>query len=324
MSAEDRLLKRAIEGKKETRFVDFKASFDPGNTGECCEIIKDIVAMANSGGGVVIVGVSDDGSASGADLAPLKRLDSSHFGNLLHKYTESNFADVELHEITRGNDPAIAIRVGPSATPLVFAQPGTYPDPTRPGRQKTAFGRGTVFFRHGSKSEPGTTEDIRASLDRRLDEARRDLMKNVQKAAAAPPGSVVQVAPRFSGEVSAAGVPVRLTTDPTAPVVGVLDHDKTHPYRQKDLVAAVQKLLPQGVPFGPYDVQTIRIVNAVLEDGPFCHRFAYGGRQYSHAFAVWIVERWNADNDFFSKTRAAYLKYTQSTGRGPWSTRRAP
>ena len=324
MSAEDRLLRKAIEGKKETRFVDFKSAFDPTHTGECCEIIKDIVAMANSGGGVIVVGVTDKGSPSGSDLAPVRGLDNAHFGNLLHKYTESNFADVEIHEIARDQDMVVAIRVGPSETPLVFAQAGAYADLTKPGKQKTAFGKGTVFFRHGSKSEPGTTEDIHAFLDRLVDAARRDLMKNVQKAAAAPPGSTIHVSPKLSGDVSADGLAVRLTTDPGVPVVGVLDYDKTHPYRQKDLVAAVQKLLPKGAPFGAYDVQAIRIVNSVPDGGPFCHRFAFGGRQYSNSFAVWIVERWEDDHDFFTKTRAAYLEYTKSMGRGPWTTKKVP
>ena len=50
--------------------------------------------------------------------------------------------------------------------PLVFARPGTYSVPG--GKQKTAFAQGTVYFRHGAKSEPGTTEDLAHALDRRL------------------------------------------------------------------------------------------------------------------------------------------------------------
>ena len=320
MSVVDPLLKKAQEGKRESKTIDFKASFNPTHTGECCEIIKDIVAMANSGGGVIVVGLADKGSPTGADLSNLASLDASHLGNLLHKYTESSFADVEIHDITRGKDAVVAIRVGPADTPLVFAQAGTYPDPDKPGKQKTAFAKGTVFFRHGAKSEPGSTEDIRASLDRKLDTARRDLMRNVQRAASAPRGAVVQVLKEgISGEVSPEGMAVRVTSDPSAPVIGVLDYDKTHPYRQRHLVEAVLKLLPKGTSFGPYDVQTIRVVHGLDSNRAFCHVFAYGGRQFSDALAAWIVEQWKADQAFFTKTRTTYLEYTRSKG---WTGRK--
>ena len=39
-----------------------QASFDPAATQDWCEVVKDIVAMANSGGGYVVFGVNDDGN----------------------------------------------------------------------------------------------------------------------------------------------------------------------------------------------------------------------------------------------------------------------
>lgn len=50
----------------ESQKVDFKASFDPQSKQDWCELIKDIIAMTNSGGGCLIIGVNDDGSHSGA------------------------------------------------------------------------------------------------------------------------------------------------------------------------------------------------------------------------------------------------------------------
>lgn len=38
------------------------------NTGDWCELIKDIVAMANSGGGRIAIGANDDGTPSGYEL----------------------------------------------------------------------------------------------------------------------------------------------------------------------------------------------------------------------------------------------------------------
>jgi hypothetical protein len=42
--------------RRESKRVDFKKSFDIASTGEWCEMIKDIVTMANSGSGAIVVG----------------------------------------------------------------------------------------------------------------------------------------------------------------------------------------------------------------------------------------------------------------------------
>ena len=64
----------AIDG--ESGSVDFKASFDPKSTQDWCELIKDIIAMTNSGGGTIIIGVADDVAHGfvGADFEPGKNL----------------------------------------------------------------------------------------------------------------------------------------------------------------------------------------------------------------------------------------------------------
>ena len=41
----------------ESRSVDFKESFDPNSGRDWVELVKDIAAMANSGGGHVVFGV---------------------------------------------------------------------------------------------------------------------------------------------------------------------------------------------------------------------------------------------------------------------------
>ena len=55
--------------------LDFKERFDPSVTSECVELVKDIVAMANSGGGLIVIGVSDNGKASKADVRAVLNLD---------------------------------------------------------------------------------------------------------------------------------------------------------------------------------------------------------------------------------------------------------
>src|SRR6266849_6666309 len=98
----------AITGESES--VDFKASFDPQSKQDWCELIKDIIAMTNSGGGTVIVGVADDGSSSAEDIAPLLSVDTADVTNKIHGYTGQHFAAFEIVEGFRMGRPVGVIR----------------------------------------------------------------------------------------------------------------------------------------------------------------------------------------------------------------------
>ncbi len=51
------LVDKGLAAKRESKYLDFKSSFNPDSAGEWCELIKDIVAMANTGGGIIIIGL---------------------------------------------------------------------------------------------------------------------------------------------------------------------------------------------------------------------------------------------------------------------------
>jgi hypothetical protein len=52
----DEACKQLMTVKRESRLLDFKQAFDPGDTGDWCELIKDLVAMANTLGGSPVSG----------------------------------------------------------------------------------------------------------------------------------------------------------------------------------------------------------------------------------------------------------------------------
>jgi len=54
---------------KESKHTDFKGRFDTSKAEDWCEIVKDIVAMANSGGGSIVAGIDDDGTPSAGTLS---------------------------------------------------------------------------------------------------------------------------------------------------------------------------------------------------------------------------------------------------------------
>jgi hypothetical protein len=309
VSAVDRLFKKAQEARRESKFVDFKSKLDFAAPGDWCEIIKDVVAMANSGGGVIVVGADNSGKPTESDCSSVLAVDAAKITDQIHRYTEVHFSDFEVRELKKGKSVLAAIIVGPAPIPMVFHKPGQYPNPSDPKKQITAFGQGTVYFRHGAKSETGTTEDIRQAIDRRLGEIRKEWIGGVRKVVAAPTGSQVTVLPpEVFTTTSAAATPIRVTDDPKAPAYRVVNVDDTYPFRLKELAAELKKRLPAGTVFGSFDVQVIRRLHGTDDNKAFFHSPRYGSPQYSPAFADWIVEQHKKDQQYFAKNRDALAK----------------
>ena len=51
------------------------------------EILKDVVSMANSGGGLIFIGLNDDGLPSGFDVTGACEIDPATFTNKIYSYT---------------------------------------------------------------------------------------------------------------------------------------------------------------------------------------------------------------------------------------------
>lgn len=289
----------AVEGESAT--VDFKSCFDPTSKQDWCELIKDIVAMANSGGGLIVVGVEDDGSPSDWDLTPLLSVDPADVTNRVHSYTEQHFAAFEVFSGQRRGHAVGVIKVGCSRIPIVFTAHGGY---AVSGGQKAAFVKGSVYFRHGAKSEPGTSEDLRGALERELEQVKGFWLDGIGKVMAAPAGSTVQIL-QHAVTHDPEAIPVRLTTDDGAPVVGassvalrdtpeatairlttdenaptlsVMQADKIYRYRQKELVKRLTERL-DGVSITGHDLQCVRRVHRVDDDPLFSYQAQHSPRK---------------------------------------------
>jgi Putative DNA-binding domain len=308
------LVDKALKAKRESKLVDFKSAFDPESTGDWCELVKDVVAMANSGGGAIVIGLDNGGSPSKNNVKPVLDLDHAKFVDKIRKYTGFEFGELEVHEAKKQDDTVAVIEISAVKVPMVFTEVGTYAiEVEGKQKQKTAFSKGTVYFRHGAKSEPGTTEDIRNVIERQLEAIRGEWLDGVRKVVRAPQGSSVTV---FSGEVkesnSPEATPIRLVDDPNAPGYRLIDHDTTYPHRQTELVDVVNGMLPEGIDVNTYDILAVRRVHGIDGDPRYCHTPKFGSPQYSDNFAKWIVDRHKENKNFFAEARQKYYDQTHS------------
>lgn len=301
-------IERAAQAKRESKNLDFKDRFDPSNKGEWLELLKDFVAMANSGGGVVVVGVRNNGSPSGADVSAVLELDPATIADKVHQYTGEHFGDVEISEITRKKKSAAVIEVGPVVdAPLAFTRVGTY-QVEGSKHQKAAFSSGTVYFRHGAKSEPGTSADFRQFIGRQLERIREDWLGGIRRVVEAPVGAQVAMIEATATDPEGRPTEIRLTDDPRAPTFGKLAPDRTHPWRQKELIQEVTRRLPGRAAVNAHDILSVRRVYDISEatHPEFTHKPKWASPQYSEAFADWLVQEWQRDSHFFETAKARY------------------
>jgi hypothetical protein len=274
--------------------VELKKAFDARADGNLVELVRDVAALANSGGGVVVVAGDSE-------------LEEELIHQELARYAEPEFEAFALHDIVRGGRPATAIVVeGVSNTPLVFTRQGRY---TRPdGGEHIAFVRGGLYFRHGAKSEPATGADVRDFIRRQLDATRAQWLSNIRQVMHAPDGAEVAVIETAERDEEGRPTLIRLTTDPHAPLYGQVDPDRSHPYRQKEVIREVNARL-DGFSVNAFDVLSVRRVHKITEESrpEFVHVPKFGSPQYSDAFVDWLVAEQEREPQFFARAKKAYL-----------------
>ena len=317
-----KLLERAENAKRESKLLDFKREFDTTSAPEWAEIVKDIMSFANSGGGVIVFGVDNDGSSAGNDVSNILSLDLADITNKVESFTGYQFADMEIAEVRRGGEVRAALIIGPTDVPLVFIRNGT--DVTIKGKQKPAFVKGTVYFRHGAKSEPGNRDDLAEWLQRSLERVRRGWLGGIRKVVEAPPDHVVSVvsSPRSmkGGAPQTEGIALTadITASPGAVQVVPRNAEELWPHRQKDLLQLINKQIKKSPPINGHDILCINSHLNVLRDHP---KFAYkphklASPQYSEEYADWIVRQYTTDKRFFERLREDYKKRMDSRRKG--------
>lgn len=305
---DDARVARCMAAKRESRSIEFKERFAPTDVRESLEVLKDIVAIANSGGGALAIGIDNTGKASGADVTPVVEYDHAKYCDLIRKYTQQDFTDFEVVEGAKDGKQVAVFVINPPDFPIVFVKPGTYS--VGQNKQQTAFSQGTVFFRHGAKSEPGTTDDLRRFMQQRMREMQDQLLAGMRKVVEAPRGSQLGVV--AAGKKSTrVGVRVRLTKNKDAPGVVAVDRDILCPYRQKEVLELLKKRI-QGGTINSHDIQSVNKVYNVNSKEEFCWEPAFGSRQYSELYVDWLVEKITGDKDFLATAREKYYEITHS------------
>jgi hypothetical protein len=294
------LVEKALSDTRESRHIEFKAELDVSSVPEWYEIIKDIVAVANSGGGAIAIGLDNSGAPTKWDPAPLLAEDPAHLVDRIAKFTGEQFDEVEVLERRKGRYRVAVVVVGPkTGSPLIFEKEGFYVTPD--GRDKCAFAKGAVYFRHGAKSEPGLARDLQRFASNEEGRIRRELKGNIVKVTTAPRGAEVLILNQ-DGDSRLGTAGVRVVEDPRAPVVGLVTQDQTHPYLLHELLTILKGRIK--ITLNQHDLLCVRKVYKIASNSDFFYKPIHGSPQYSPAYIDWLAEQYRMDSQFFAKARA--------------------
>lgn len=153
-------LMKLLEAPCECQTLDFKQSIDIGQTQSVVELAKDVLAMANTNGGHLIIGVED---TSRRRIGVPAFVDSKAINDKIGRYCGGHISVLAaVHQIRDEGGQSVSIEMiyVPIARQKVPAQDdGAYPDPKNPGKQKWVFRKGDVYVRKGDESVKAETPD---------------------------------------------------------------------------------------------------------------------------------------------------------------------
>jgi hypothetical protein len=280
----EELISKVLKATGESGSIELKSSFDPNSKGEWFEILKDFIAIVNSGGGAIAIGLDDQGKPTGENVQAIAKYDPAKITDKIEAVTGIEFDDFEIHNVTKNGISVIIIIIGGSQVPIPFKRNGQYSVENKK-YPEVAFRAGTVYFRHGAKSAPGTYSDFSKAINRRLEQIRQEWLSGVQKVVNAPEGSLVQVVrPEFRLSDSPEATPIRWVNDPSAPGYRFIDPNSSHPYRLIDALVEVLKGIGYEKDLNWYDIYAVRKSHKIEDRPDMFFGPKYGRPQYSRSF----------------------------------------
>ena len=213
--------------RAELSAVDFKEGFD-ASTRAWGDLLKDILAMANSGGGIIIFGVTDDGHHSGLNSPILSILDPARVSDKVRRYSPAARIETSIHELRYRRKLFGFLRIRQSETFVVFDSNYSYkPDGSKTQRQ--IFGPGIVYVRRPGGNTEATQVQLYDMIERISQRRVQQFLARIDTVARLP--SDMQLIARnpsspesgFLLQGDGTGFPVRITDQPDALPVSVIE-----------------------------------------------------------------------------------------------------
>lgn len=173
---------------RESASCELKSSFDAADPAAKIELVKDLIAIANSGGGTIYVGRTETGNP-GVAPSLITVLDGASLSDAMHRYVNPAVPGVSHAMLPADTEDKAVIEITVDSSgkyPFVISRQGTHA-----GAMNPVFRVGDVYIRHGAKSEPISYADMVRFVDSAITSFQDEVSKRVQHAVRVPPGTTV-------------------------------------------------------------------------------------------------------------------------------------
>ena len=184
----------------ESQHQDLKLTFDTANPKAKVELVKDLVAMANGGGGRIVFGCSET-TQPGIDEAVVRKLDSAKVSDLVATFIRPATLKI-AHEITSlGNGRCLyTLTVAAPEYPIVMAKKGDWSGMNN-RVDRPLFNEGDVWFRENTGVKRITFEYLRSWIDRIRQREREGVLELLNKIINVPDGAEIQIVTPSDGPI---------------------------------------------------------------------------------------------------------------------------
>lgn len=182
-----------MTAREEAAELECKVTLDLDEARDRLHLVQEVAAMANSGGGRILVGVDDDGHDVGIPAALADKLDPATVGDLVDTFLNPDRLEVGVERRTLAGGGFIVEIVVPAVPdpPVVMARVGNYTDDRK--RQRTLFPQHAVYVRRTTRAEPARRADFQRWRRDAVDNTRREILERLAMVVEAPPDSEVRI-----------------------------------------------------------------------------------------------------------------------------------
>lgn len=172
--------------------LEHKAQLDLGNNADKVKLVAEVVAMANADGGLIRVGVTDDGTEVGISDELANKFDPARVADLVGSFTNPDHIEITISRTNVPGGHVVDLAVEQFADPpIVMCKDGNFDDN---GRQRSEFRKGDVLVRRGTRAQRAARGDFAAWTRLACETARRTFLDRVAFIAELPEDAHLQVA----------------------------------------------------------------------------------------------------------------------------------
>jgi hypothetical protein len=176
----------------ESSHQDYKLTFDSEDSEAKLNLVKDVIAMANAGGGEIIFGRNDT-EIFGIETEIAKSLDSAKVADLADRFAKPASLSISHEDLPLENGRVLhTVRVAAAEYPIVMADIGNYSHKSS-GKNQHVFQKGDIWTRHSSKTERVTYDDIRGWIEGAKRAEREAMLSRITKVIDIPDGAEIQI-----------------------------------------------------------------------------------------------------------------------------------